>query len=52
MAVCFHFGSGGSKRTVFSCRDESSMAIFRTPSVNVDRTMSAVEGRNKKKKKA
>lgn len=43
IAVCFHSGSGGSKQTVFSWRDVSSMAILRTPSVSVDKTMSAVD---------
>lgn len=43
MAVCFHCGNGGSKRTVFNWFDSFAMAIFNTPSVNVDRTMSAVD---------
>lgn len=43
IAVRFHCGSGGSKRTVFAWQDSSSMAILRTPSVNVERTMSAVD---------
>lgn len=42
MAVCFQFGNGGSNRTVLAWFDDSSIAILSTPSVNVERTMSAV----------